>query len=224
MLLTACGDDTTGAGGAAGTGGAGGAASTTAQGSPTTSTTGEGGGPATTAGQGGSGDGGSSAVGTTGQGGSGTGGATGAGGGFACTVEPFAAASEDAFQLPGDALGYLAIASAVAPSDDLAIELYSDFGATGPRTILEEDYATCNPCVLLRRDCDENLDNCAQRFLATEGTIAVDTFDTTFAGTLEGVVLVEVTLDADLHATPVPGGEVLCIDAYDFEAPIQTGG
>lgn len=233
--IAACGDDSAGSGGSGSGSGGGGAASTT-QG-PTTSVTASGSGSSTTTG---SGDGGGGAVGgfggaggaggatsSTGEGGFGGEGAggdpTGSGGGFECGVEDFQAASQDAFNL-GTFLGYLAIASAEPPSDDLAIELYSDLSSTGERTIQDENYATCDPCVLFRRDCDENLSNCSQRFLAREGTIEIDEIDGTLAGRLRDLVLVEVTIDEDSNSTEVVDGEILCIDSYDFSAEIQSGG
>ncbi len=130
--------------------------------------------------------------------------------------------SQDALQFSASDFGYLAFSEPQQPSDDLAIELYSGIGEATDREITDENYATCDPCVLLRFNCDEDLGTCDQRFLATSGTIEIDTFSGDFVGTLRDAVLVEVTIEG-ITSTPVPDGEVICLDDYAFDAVIQTG-
>ena len=227
LSAAACGDDTTGSGGAPGSGGAGpGGGSTSGDPATTSGSSTSGSSTSSSTAETSSGSGGDGGNGTGGEGGTGTvtsttqASSSGNGGGAACAGEGFTAVSEDAGDL-GDVFLYFALSAEAAPQDDLSIEIYSNIGTSGDRIILDENYSVCDPCVLLRLGCDENFDNCSQRFLANSGTIAIESFEGTFTGQLEGVELIEVTIGEGAVSTPVPGGDVWCLDGYAFQAEIQ---
>jgi hypothetical protein len=163
--------------------------------------------------------------GTTATGGSSaTGGGGGAGGG-SCDDAPFVAEAEDAGTFQG-VFRYIAQSTLGAPVDVLSFELLDGAPAMPSAIPLTGDgYESCTTCVVLYLGCDQNLANCQQTFLAQSGTLDVtSTGDSgaTFAGTLDNVELVEVSIDPNTFvSTPVQGGETVCWASYAFSAPIQ---
>ncbi|MDX9721084.1 MAG: hypothetical protein RBU37_10060, partial [Myxococcota bacterium] len=85
---------------------------------------------------------------------------------------------------------------------------------------IDTNYQTCSTCVLLYAGCTED-GGCEKTFFATGGTLHLDAIGkngTPFQGHLEGVELIEVTIDGNtFRSTPVPGGQNWCIDTVTFD-------
>jgi hypothetical protein len=155
-------------------------------------------------------------------GGSGGEGATGSGG-SSCDGAAFVPVAQDAGPYLG-AFVYLAQDTLAAPVDVLTFELLAGAPAVGSLPISSAGYDSCSNCVLLYRDCDDALANCAKKFIAQAGRIEVastgETGDT-FAGTLHEAAFVEVPIDGQGVTTPVSGGEQYCQAPYAFSVVIQ---
>lgn len=97
-------------------------------------------------------------------------------------------------------------------SADLSIEMLDSWTA-GTYPITDASYANCSQCVLIQESSDKY-------FLADSGTLNITSPDNTnFTGTLNGVKLVEVTIDGTtFDSAPVPNGEIRCLDNYIFNA------
>lgn len=163
--------------------------------------------------------GGAGGMGATG----GQGGADGGAGGLGCNAPAFVAVAEDAGPYMS-AFVYLAQDTLATPVDVLTFELTGGTPAVGTLPITSAGYDTCVNCVLLYRDCDANLANCAKTLIAQGGSIEVSSTGSTgdtFAGTLHEAELVEVTIDGNGVTAPVSGGEQYCQAPYAFSAVIQ---
>jgi hypothetical protein len=83
----------------------------------------------------------------------------------------------------------------------------------------ERNLATCSICVYIRAGCDST-GECGTYYFQTEGQLEIEYTGNPgdfFAGAITDVRLVEVTVDFDTwESTPVEGGDVWCIDRYDF--------
>lgn len=142
-----------------------------------------------------------------------------------CDNDGFIRAADSFVSSQGQAR-YTAVSSTTDPHDRLLIEFWS--GLPGPGTYelgvdpLDQNYATCDTCVLVRTDCDAQ-GSCEKMFFATRGTVVITEVSialNSFVGTLNNVELVEVTLDALWNSTPVPDGEDWCIAEYAFDTSI----
>ncbi len=118
---------------------------------------------------------------------------------------------------------YTADASLTFPTDSLAIEIYDEPPTAGSYT-LGENYETCLYCVLIYTDCDES--SCGSTLLATGGTLNITEVGVDggrFTGTLTNAQFEEVAINEDtFRSTPVPGGELRCVDSYSFDIFIGT--
>ena len=110
------------------------------------------------------------------------------------------------------------------PYDLLGLEFYFGFGADdGPHTLTftGENYADCAECLLVYAGCDDAF-ACERVFLASSGTLSVTENGGNggnFAGTIDNVVLTEVTIDdTSYESTVVPGGQRWCIPSFTFQA------
>jgi hypothetical protein len=83
----------------------------------------------------------------------------------------------------------------------------------------DQNYETCQTCVLIRENCGEN--GCETTYFATGGSIEVASIDKAnniINATLSDLVLVEVTIDAETYSsTPVANGKVYCIDSVSLD-------
>ena len=116
-----------------------------------------------------------------------------------------------------------------ATDDVLRMEFFGDTNppaAFAPGTIqigalaIDQNYSSCANCVLVVNDAD-------QIFFAVDGQINITQFGTAdgdvYAGTLTNVVLQEVTIASGTFvSTPVPGGDLWCIDSMPFHAYLNV--
>ncbi len=119
------------------------------------------------------------------------------------------------------------------PFHSLVLSLFYTIGdppapdAPGAYELMEHEQnhnlGTCTTCVYIRADCEPGGD-CHRFFFQTGGMLEIDSIGMpgeTFAGSLIGLTLEEVTIDwGTWVSTPVPGGEGWCIERYDFEHEI----
>jgi len=146
-----------------------------------------------------------------------------------CDHDGFTSVMQEAYYQEGG-LQYYAYNGETLPVDQLAIEIYQgDFG--GPETAgvyeltgTELNYATCGLCVRLFEDATQ--DTIARQYFATAGTVDIDSIGVvggTFAGTLTGLEMVEVTITAGtFESTPVANGQTWCIPSLPFSAAIEA--
>ena len=150
-----------------------------------------------------------------------------------CTRTTFPVAVSNAGQIGTDPekpwFRYAAYSTDTAPGDILSIDSYQGspyFGPAQPGSYSFEgsNYADCALCAIIWYNCNENYE-CERAFLADEGTLnidALDGVDSTFRGTLNGVVFREVTIDPETYvSTPVSGGETWCLDRFDLQATVE---
>ena len=87
----------------------------------------------------------------------------------------------------------------------------------------ERNYESCGVCVLGLTNVHPDSGDYEQLFFQTGGQLVVDSAGVvgeTFAGSLHGLTMEEVTLEG-MTTVPVPGGEGWCIDLLEFEAVIH---
>ena len=110
----------------------------------------------------------------------------------------------------------------------LSVGLY-DLGVAAFNLSGTTQYADCDTCVLLGRDCfGMDIENCSQFFLGTAGIIDVTAVNTThpwndnivFEGT--DLFLEEVTVNwSNYVSTFVPDGETYCVDLWTVDSPVE---
>jgi hypothetical protein len=118
----------------------------------------------------------------------------------------------------------------------LSIENYPDFGgATGPETVeidaTQANYATCGVCVMVQTGCEPHGDHahCDATYMAEAGgSVTFDALGSaageSWAGSLEGLRFVEVTIDSDTwESTPVDGGESIELNYWSFDVALEAG-
>ena len=133
-----------------------------------------------------------------------------------------------------DAQGFVAWYSAdsgsTPPVDNFSIEVYAIERFGGPSTpgvypIQDENYADCGLCVTGRWSCGAD-GRCANGFLASNGTVEItempQAVGDAFGGTVSNVWMRAVTVSGADVSTPVPGGDVWCIDGFSFRVPAVT--
>jgi len=117
-----------------------------------------------------------------------------------------------------------------APNNRVDVENWVAFGGhdvpgTYAITAAETDYSTCGFCLVIHQDCT-GTSTCAKTFMPTgQGAFTLGALGTTdgahFAGSLEGVVMQEVTIAKDtLVTTPVPDGETWCLDGWSWDGTV----
>ena len=167
-------------------------------------------------------------------------------------ADAFSASGTDgSISTPGDAgtCGFSTVgeASAYVGNDEDGLPMWTVFGfsssaaltlegygaydgptSTGTYALRPEDgsYETCGLCIILRTGC--NGDTCAKTFMPAPGQGSLTLTELGVAGqkivgTLDGVRLREVTIDANTFATtPVAGGEAQCLSGVAFEARLDA--
>jgi len=100
---------------------------------------------------------------------------------------------------------------------------YTGSGTFDFSTGADNNYATCNECVLLFQDLDQN-GQPAKTFFQSSGTFDITSADTAggfLHGTLSDVKFVEVTIDPNNNytSTPVPGGACLHLTSASVDSP-----
>lgn len=139
----------------------------------------------------------------------------------ACDTNGFVSVANDGFVKGDGTVGAVLQTTLGTPVDTLELDLLPLSGGavtTGKRTLDAADasYATCKTCLLIRTKCDQNLSNCEKTYMATQGSVDVGVFGGK-NGRLHATVsvtLAEVTIDAQLKTTPVPGGKSWCLTGY----------
>jgi hypothetical protein len=143
-----------------------------------------------------------------------------------CDKTGFTAAAQDAGTIFG-VFTYIAQSTLGTPVDVLNLEFVTANGGAstaGTYVLDDKNYDACGNCLTVWAACDEDLANCAKKFLVQEGTLQIDTFGAsggTFAGHIADAVLIEVTIDDNFMSTPVVDGETWCIARLDFSATVQ---
>lgn len=117
------------------------------------------------------------------------------------------------------------IGNAFAP-DDLLVQLRENATEQAAGTFdlskgNDANYATCEHCFLLREDLDETGEP-AKTYYPSSGTVTVESVQSpptpSFAMTLEGVELVEVTIDPNTDlSVPVEGGDCFRIELAEWD-------
>ena len=116
--------------------------------------------------------------------------------------------------------------NAAGQIDVLSVQIYSAPQYGGPTTpgtysLEGSNYETCGLCVLIYAGCDSS--SCAKTYFADEGSVTITELDGSFAATLNGVKLKEVTINPVTFAsTPVPGGELWCLDGTKCGTALNT--
>jgi hypothetical protein len=117
--------------------------------------------------------------------------------------------------------------------DKVALELYSGtatFGGgdpqpgTYPLTGDELQFQTCGVCVLLYANdmAGPGFPDPDKAYMATGGTVVLDTVGATLAGSLSNVTFQEVTIDPGTAvSTPVPGGCNAALDSATFDVTVD---
>jgi subtilisin-like proprotein convertase family protein len=111
----------------------------------------------------------------------------------------------------------------LADTDYFQLEVYNDDTGTIDLTAgAQANYATCNQCIRVIADINEDEPTF---FFQSEGTLAIDPASEPLDGLIDATVtdltLVEVTIANDFTSTPVPNGECLFVASLDIvvEAP-----
>jgi len=146
---------------------------------------------------------------------------------MSCGRTGFAAAEQRAERDDDlDVLFYTGLSSATAPLDRLTVDFYFTLGALDGTQVVDlafEDPADCHTCVALYRGCSAATCALATVFLPASGLLEVEATGGAgdpFTARLDAR-LVEVTIE-DQHATPVPGGEVWCLEELALSATIDV--
>lgn len=120
---------------------------------------------------------------------------------------------------------YQAQSAEAPPLDIFMLQSYQGAPYLGPSApgsydLAGANFEDCGLCLLALGGCT-GPQTCAKSYFADEGVVHVSEWEEggSFAGTLEGVLLREVTIDDSYHSTPVPGGETWCMDGYSFDVP-----
>lgn len=124
---------------------------------------------------------------------------------------------------------YFAESDPAYPKDILRIEIYPSLGgpdSPGTYALQPSDtsYENCSMCITISQNCSDP-GSCEKIFMPTEGTLNLTALGQnpgeSFTGEILGCTLREVLIDWDTFVTtPVPGGDVWCIDSFNFDATI----
>lgn len=111
--------------------------------------------------------------------------------------------------------------------DVFAIQMYSGYGtftdgfptqfpATIPIAGDEGQYATCGACVVILPDVQADGTETGNSYLATSGTLTIDSMSPMLTGSLSNLVFTQVVLDDENMSNPDPSGCTSSIDALAF--------
>jgi hypothetical protein len=209
MTVAACGGGSSGGSGGSSSATGSGGGSTGSGGGTTTgsgggTTTGSGGGTTTGSGGGSTGSGGGSSS------------STGTGGSPACPPLAAGTFTYNAQYQVFDGTPMPAIGG--ADPDIISVELYSSSPTTGTFDLAsngDENYKTCNHCILLLQDATAG--GVGKVFFQSAGSMTITATDpsnpTTSTGSITNVTMIEVTIAMDYTSTPVPNGECYTLTA-----------
>lgn len=125
------------------------------------------------------------------------------------------------------------LVSSVDGDSMLNLELFEAFGGPSAPGVVQlgsddTDYALCGTCIVLQTGCESHGDHfhCDKTFMPrAEGEMDVAAIGTAagerLTAELRGVVFREVQIASDFTTTTVPGGDVLALDAWSFDAELQ---
>jgi hypothetical protein len=130
---------------------------------------------------------------------------------------------------PTNFFRYVASDQEAPPAGQLQIQSYFDYGgpkAAGTYSLAGTNFEDCGLCIVAHSNCTDQ--GCEKAFYADVGSVKITEFGAkggeNFTGSLDGVVLTEVTIDPNtFKSTPVVGGERWCLDGYTFNTPIGGG-
>ncbi len=121
-----------------------------------------------------------------------------------------------------------ALSSTTRPYDSFDLEFYGPDSPLekGPGTYLlgstveDQNYASCNNCLILRQNCDANV-GCETIYFAKSGEVIVDAVTLVpgvFTGRIVNVILEEVEFGTETFETiPVVNGKTWCIAETAFD-------
>ncbi|MEC9466031.1 MAG: hypothetical protein VX834_09620 [Myxococcota bacterium] len=127
------------------------------------------------------------------------------------------------------AFRYQASTSEAAPFDavfiDSFFEQYGGPSTPGSYSLEGFNYADCGLCLLATLGCTSQ--GCDTYFYADAGALDITAFGQdgqAFTGVMRDVIFREVTIDPQTYqSTPVPGGQVWCMDGYTFDVTVGAG-
>ncbi|MEZ4366017.1 MAG: hypothetical protein R2939_06990 [Kofleriaceae bacterium] len=130
-------------------------------------------------------------------------------------------------QAPEFAVGLTSIAAG-PPADGVQIELYAGFGALSggivPDTYTitgdELNYATCGVCVTIQADITQ--DAVGSVYMATGGSVTINSISPTFSATASNLTFEHVTIDPQtFQSTPVGDGCNSSITSVAIDATLE---
>jgi len=142
---------------------------------------------------------------------------------FACDINDFNIWNQSVSMYGGQNIGYAAYSSETYPTAKLTLEFFpSSGGPTQPgiHTIGGSNYSNCGLCILIKT-YTENASTLNKTFYAKSGVLDITSMaeEGNFTGSIQNLLLMEVTIGQDFTSVPVPGGESWCISNLDFDAP-----
>lgn len=152
---------------------------------------------------------------------------------YTCNESSFSAQTASATNA-NQAVVYSALSASATPANYFAIEVFQSAtfnGPTSPGTYTlsaSDNYADCGLCVLYQTDCNLETGSCDTLYFARGGSVTFSSLPPsqadTISGTISGLQLEEVTINADTFvSTPVPGGAGICMDTVTFSATVESG-
>ena len=131
-----------------------------------------------------------------------------------------------------DVLVLEAALDGAAKPDVVLIQLFKGFGpfaegeiAPGTFEITGADaqYATCGVCVLVLTDVDPTSgEETGTPYLATSGSVTITSVSPNLTGTVTGLGLTHVEIDAESMSTPAADGCASAIPTASFDAVVMT--
>lgn len=152
---------------------------------------------------------------------------------YTCNESSFSAQTASASNA-NQAVVYSALSVSATPANYFAIEVFQSAtfnGPTSPGTYTlsaSDNYADCGLCVLYQTNCNLETGSCEKFYFARGGSVTFSSLPPsqadTISGTISGLQLEEVTINADTFvSTPVPGGVGICMDTVTFSATVESG-
>lgn len=141
-----------------------------------------------------------------------------------CDNDGYTAVAESVSQFGTSSIGYAANSALSYPNDRMTIEIFQSplFGGpteVGTYPITGENYSNCGICILIKT-YPEPGGAPDKIFFAKEGEVNFTSLgeDGNFSGSLNAMLLKEVTIDENFNSTPVVGGQNWCIALFEFSA------
>lgn len=116
----------------------------------------------------------------------------------------------------------------------LRLELYEAYGApTQPGSVtlapIETNYATCGTCIIVQTGCSAHGDHfhCQRTFMPeAQGSVSIESIGTsvgsTLSGSLDDIMLREVTIAENYETTPVASGQRHYLSSWAFDTTLEA--